>query len=64
MPSIEVVEFFQHEVQFPYGVIKRVSAAVGTFFFLSTSLFSYPFTPTLHIENNPHPDTGYPSFCR
>ena len=29
---MEVVELFQDEVQFPYGVVKRVSAPVGTFF--------------------------------
>ena len=33
MPSMEVVEFFQDEVQFPYGVIERVSANLtGTLF--------------------------------
>ena len=36
MPSMEVVEFFQDEVQFPYGVIRRVSGTpVGTHFPLS-----------------------------
>ena len=40
MPSMDVVEFFQHEVQFPYGVIRRVSATLaGTLFLLSTRLF-------------------------
>ena len=32
---MEVVEFFQDEVQFPYGVIRRVSATLaGTLFLL------------------------------
>ena len=34
---MKVVEFFQDEVQFPYGVIERVSANLaGTLFLLST----------------------------
>ena len=34
---MEVVELFQDEVQFPYGVIRRVSAALfGTLFFSSS----------------------------
>ncbi len=42
MPSMDVVEFFQHEVQFPYGVIRRVSATLaGTFFLLFTSFSPY-----------------------
>jgi len=34
MPSMNITEFFQHGVTFPYGVIRRVSAPVGTLFFL------------------------------
>ena len=44
MPSMNVVEFFQDEVQFPYGVIKRVSAPVGTPFSSLHSL-SFPRKP-------------------
>ena len=36
MTGMKVVEFFQDEVQFPYGVIRRVSAPVGTLFLLLT----------------------------
>ena len=36
MPSMNIVEFFQDEVQFLYGVIRRVSALVGTLFLLLT----------------------------
>ena len=37
---MEVVEFFQDEVQFPYGVIWRVSAPVGTLFLLLTDFLT------------------------
>ena len=36
---MEVVELFQDEVQFLYGVISRVSAALAGTLFLSPNLF-------------------------
>ena len=47
---MEVVEFFQDEVQLPYGVIERVPADLaGTFFLLFISFFSSPIPPNTHI---------------
>ena len=51
---MEVVEFFQDEVQFPYGVIKRVSAPVDTLFLFS-SLVSFLFHAVLE-KCAPHGD--------
>ena len=43
MTGMNVVEFFQDEVQFPYGGIRRVSAAlVGTLSPSPNQSFSFP----------------------
>ena len=47
LPSMNVIELFQHQVVFPYGVIRRVSAPVSWYPF-PHSIFSL--TPKFHLH--------------
>ena len=53
MPSMEVVEFFQHEVQFPYGVINRVSAPVDTLSLPPRVVRTPPRSKPQHLQFTP-----------
>ena len=53
MPSMEVVEFFPHEVQFSYGVINRVSAPVDTLSLPPRGARTPPRSKPQHLQFTP-----------
>ena len=53
MPSMTVVEFFQDEVQFPYGVIKQVSAPVDTLSLPPRGARTRPRSKPQHLQFTP-----------